>query len=160
MVQRGSRTFGVDAAGGEHDVGLLAGSKALRAGFRVGEGAAGAGDVVNPGLQRGVDVEVDEAGADDQRVGCQQLVNERVGNLDQFLLLGRAGIGRGADGGGEGAVDMRQVVGGEVALDERLARVVGLDLLGQFGGDLGGERVRTRAGGQKQNGGHIRFPFQ
>ncbi|EGE60043.1 hypothetical protein RHECNPAF_1740054 [Rhizobium etli CNPAF512] len=160
MVQGGGRALRIDAAGGQYDIDLLAGDEADRPGFRVLEGQAGAGDVVDPGLQRGIDAEVDEAGADDDRVGVQQFVDELVRGLDGGDFFGRAGFRRLADGGGEEVIDVRQRIGGEVAADDDAARLLVLQLFGEIDGDRGRERLGTRAGRQKKDGRHAAFPFE
>ena len=56
---------GVDAAARAHDDHALAGDEALRAGLAVAERASGARDIVEPGLQRCRDAEIDHGRGDD-----------------------------------------------------------------------------------------------
>ncbi|CDX24256.1 conserved hypothetical protein [Mesorhizobium sp. ORS 3324] len=142
----------IDAAGSEHDINLLAGDETLRAVRAIGEGLARTGDVVDPRLQRRGDVEVDEAGGEDDRVSRKQLFKHGVGHADHLGLALAARLGGRVDAGRIVGVDMRQWVGDEVAHDQLGRRVGGKQFLRQIGGDT--SRVRSsaaRAGGNKQN---------
>lgn len=115
------------------------------AGFGVFEGLASAGDVVDPRLQAGIDVEVDEAGADDDGVGGQKLCNELVGIIGCNRFFSRALIGCLADCGCLDGVEMWDRVSCEIAVDKGVGSRLGLQLAGELTGELVRNRFR-RAG--------------
>ena len=113
---------------------------------------SGAGDVVDPGLQRRGNVEVDEAGGEDHGIGGEKLVEHGVGNADDLGLAGSAGLGRRVDARCVVRVDMRQRIGDQIAHDKRVGRIGGNELLGEIGGDAGRVRsVAARAGRNEKN---------
>ena len=85
--------------------------------------------MIDPRLQGRGDVEVDEAGGEDHRVGGEQLVERDVGNADRFGLARGAGFGRRVDACGIVGIDVRQRVGDEIAHDKRVRRIGGKQLI-------------------------------
>ncbi|QTK78917.1 hypothetical protein AT6N2_C1127 [Agrobacterium tumefaciens] len=158
MVHRYGWAFRINAGSGEHDVHLLASGETDRAGFGVFEGLAGAGDVVDPRLQAGIDVEVDEPGADDDGVGRQKLGNQLVGIVGGNRFFSRALVRCLADGRSLDGVEMRDWISRQIAVDERVRSRLGFQLARQFTGELVGNRlVATWAGSDEQNVGHGLF---
>ena len=93
MVQRCGRPVRIDPAAGKHDVCFLDLRQANRTILGVSERQASAGNIVDPGLQRRIDAEIDEPGADDEGVRGKQLVDELIEVLTASVssAVGEAG---------------------------------------------------------------------
>ncbi len=136
----------------DHDR-LLALEQALGAGFRVAEGDPGAGDVVEPGLERRGHSEIVHRSADDDDVRRLQLRDQSVGEGDR--VAGGVGLGLGAaDRGGGLGGEVRDGVRADVAADDpdRAAAAQGrLQLAGQAAGH---GRFAGRGAVDDENVGH------
>jgi len=147
------RRAGVQATAAAGDDHLLAAGQALRTGLGVAEGAAGHGDAVDPGLQRGGDREVVHGRADHHDVGLQELLQHPLG-LGGMLRIGLGQVAGGQVGQGlavQVAVLDHQVVqfrrpvcddgGTQLARDGVLAQGAGIDVQEFHGSGLvgGGE---------------------
>jgi hypothetical protein len=79
--------FGVDAAGRNDQIDLLAGDEALRTISTIGEGTPGTGDMVDPTLEGRRDREVDQASRQHDVIGRKQFVHGGIGHVHQVGLM-------------------------------------------------------------------------
>src|SRR5581483_10623261 len=129
---------GVHAAARRDHIRLLVRQQADRPLLRVLEGDAGAGDVIEVGLQRRRDVEVVHRRSEDDDVGALELFDERVGLRDDLPLRVRALFGLGEERREALGSQVRQWLAREVAIEDRgavmLRAPVGDEMVGELAG--------------------------
>jgi hypothetical protein len=146
------RTGSVVATGGDDEGGLLAGELADGGSVDVGEGLAGAADLVDPELEDGGHAEVVHGSGDDELVGFEELVDEGVGEGEESALFGGVGVLGGVGGTDPGGVEDAEGGGVEVAGDDLSVGIGLLPALDKFVGEMAGdggfgaERAGSRVG--------------
>ncbi|EHK54618.1 hypothetical protein MAXJ12_24237 [Mesorhizobium alhagi CCNWXJ12-2] len=83
------------------------------------------------------EVEIDEGGADYQRIRCQKFGHQLVRQADCGAFRSVQGLRRFVDTGGEATFHMRERVGGEIAVDKLTCRGRRAQTLGKFDRNLG-----------------------
>ncbi|KGQ02316.1 hypothetical protein BBAD15_g12474 [Beauveria bassiana D1-5] len=121
---------------------------------RITERDAGAGDMIQIGLELRRQVEVVDRHGEHDTVGLHQLGHQGIAAFDDALLLDAAGVGRREQGAGGRAVEVRQRLGADIANGDDGGRIGLLDAGDQVVGQLLAVRTLAQNRGQDDKGLH------
>jgi len=131
--------------------------QALGPGGAITEGAAGAGDVVDPGLERGGNREIVHRHGKDDDVRGLDLFDEGVGQRGGLPLGGAARGSRCHRGRERGQAQMRHAVRRQLTLHHGGAGMGLAPAIDELAGDQAGLRaIAEQAGGNEEQIGHCR----